>query len=84
MDYPLCQVERISDEVRNEVEDLSPEEILVLALDTAERIEESSSQELALTSALRIAYGYGEIDECESRCITEIAQNWGISLKSLV
>ena len=80
----IGQVERISEGLSDEVEGLAPEEIHSLALETAERIEDSTSQEVALVSAMRIAYGDFELDKHESRCITEIANNWGISIKNLI
>ena len=78
------QVERIASGIREEVYGLDPKEIRMLALETAALIEDRSSQELALKSALRVAYGDYEIDKLESDCITEIAQFWGITLRSLV
>jgi len=78
------QVERIASGIREEVYGLDPKEIRMLALETAALIEDRSSQELALKSALRVAYGDYEIDKLESDCITEIAQFWGITLRSLI
>ena len=78
------QVERISDELREELDGMEVDEIFALAIEAAESIVDRSSQELALVSALRIAYGDYEIHELESRCITTIAKNWGISLKSVI
>lgn len=78
------QVERIAAGLREEVDGLEPEDIRALAFATAERIEDRSSQELALKSALRVAYGDYELDKHESDCITEIARYWGITLKSLI
>ena len=78
------QVERIASGIREEVYGLDPKESRMLALETAALIEDRSSQELALKSALRVAYGDYEIDKLESDCITEIAQFWGITLRSLI
>jgi hypothetical protein len=60
------QVERIASGIREEVYGLDPKEIRMLALETAALIEDRSSQELALKSALRVAYGDYEIDKLES------------------
>ncbi len=80
----IGQVERISEGLSGEVKGLDPEEIHSLALETAEWIEDSTSQEVALMSAMRVAYGDFELDKHESRCIAEIANNWGIDVKSLI
>jgi tellurite resistance protein len=78
------QLERISEGLREEVDGLESEEIIALAFNTAERIEDRSSQELAIVAALRVAYGDFELDALESSCITDIARNWNITLKSLI
>ncbi len=78
------QVERIAAGLIEEIKGLSPEDILGLALDTADRIEDSTSQEVAIIAAIRVAYGDRNLAELESHCIAEIANKWGISLKNLL
>ena len=77
------QVERIADELPDEIYGMDGEQIFELAMETAKEIDDPSSQEVALIAALRVAYGDEELDSVETRCITALANEWGISLKSL-